>query len=220
MKELTLTGGARVGMLNASMPLAKLTVSNERMELRASVIGSFVFRPEDVIAIERHVVIPVLGQGIKIIHRVKTYKSKMIFWSFQQPESLIKQIRETGFLDQVSGELSKEDREIIARQQQGGFPLKTSAFLAGIAIWALSMVFDIFRFVSNPDAHIPIGPGMMIGLSFLIGAAVMTLISEDFRKMILKEGRELKDVKMLALIVLLTGGITLLSFSMVLGLAN
>ncbi|MEM7370364.1 MAG: hypothetical protein AAF587_17275 [Bacteroidota bacterium] len=215
MKELTFTGGARVGRLNASMPLAKLTVTPTRLELRAAVIGSFSFRPEDVISIQPYVQIPVLGQGIKIVHRVKTYKPKMIFWSFQNPESMIQKIRETGFMDGVSSTLTKEDQEILARQQQGGFPLKVLAVLAIAGIWMLSFMIDIFRFVSHPEGTIPLGPGVMTGCGLLMGGAILALVSADFRNLILKEGRELKDIRWIAYIVLAGCGITMLAISIV-----
>ncbi|MCB0838082.1 MAG: hypothetical protein KDD99_15525, partial [Bacteroidetes bacterium] len=95
--ELKLTGGARIGRMNASFPFANLVVSPRKIELNAGLIGNLVFQPSDIISIDPYVMIPVLGQGIRIHHRVSNYKEKVIFWTFQDPKKVIGQIRETGF---------------------------------------------------------------------------------------------------------------------------
>src|ERR1700744_4031648 len=96
--ELKETGGARIGNANATWPLATLTVTSGELQLKASLIGSLIFLPEDIISIEPYVQIPFLGQGIKINHRVAAYNPKVIFWTFVPPAQLISRIEETGFL--------------------------------------------------------------------------------------------------------------------------
>ncbi len=98
MHYYELRGGARIGIFNASYPLAKLSVNRSELEIKAFLIGHLVFKPTDIISIERHVVIPFIGQGIKINHTVGKYKKKVIFWTFKDLDQVIQNIKRTGFL--------------------------------------------------------------------------------------------------------------------------
>jgi len=73
MKELKLTGGARIGKANATIPFATLKVNRDRLELNASIIGNLTFHSSDIVSIEPYTSIPVIGQGLKINHKVSTY---------------------------------------------------------------------------------------------------------------------------------------------------
>jgi len=52
MNQFQLTGGARIGMLHAVWPFATLTVTNERLDLNASLIGTYSFTADQIISIE------------------------------------------------------------------------------------------------------------------------------------------------------------------------
>jgi len=93
MTELKVTGGARIGFANASWTFATLKVSKNQLELNASIIGNLLFQPSDIISIIPYSKIPILGQGIKINHKVETYKKKVIFWTYKNPELVINQIK-------------------------------------------------------------------------------------------------------------------------------
>lgn len=98
MNIYQLRGGARIEIFNASYPLAKLIVTRNELKLNVLLLGKFVFKPEDVISIEPSIVIPFVGQGIKINHSVEEYKKKIIFWTFKNPEDVIQNIKNTGLL--------------------------------------------------------------------------------------------------------------------------
>jgi hypothetical protein len=117
MNEIKLTGGARIGMANATFPFATLKVSKDRLELNASIIGSLVFQPQDIISVETYSQIPIIGQGIKINHRVSNYKQKVIFWTFKNPKEVLNQIKGTGFLNSINSEISTTDQQIIGKQK-------------------------------------------------------------------------------------------------------
>ena len=99
MNELKLTGGARIGMANATWPFATLKVSRNKLELNASIVGNLVFQPSNIKSIEPYTQIPLIGQGIKINHNVDSYKEKVIFWTFKKPETVINEIKQVGFLN-------------------------------------------------------------------------------------------------------------------------
>lgn len=146
IEKFTLTGGARIGSANASYPFADLYVDKEILKLNASIVGNLVFQPKDIISIEPYMFIPLIGQGIKINHRIEQYNSKVIFWTFKSPDFVINEIQKTGFMDNTNGQICLEDLKIIEKQKQGGFPLKKSVVLFFIIAWNLLFLSDIIPF--------------------------------------------------------------------------
>lgn len=212
MKTLKLTGGARIGVINASMPLASLTVSKEKLELNVSIIGNFVFQSSDIISIEPYGVIPFIGQGIKINHQVATYKKKIIFWTFKNPKSVIKLIKETGFLNKENLLNPSIDRTIIDQQAKSGSPFKKIFTIGAIIIWNLLFLADVIPFVLNKSEGLPIGNGVLSAIGLLFITSLVSLLSPFFRKLILKEGRDIEDIKKLAYFVLFISGLLFLFF--------
>ena len=219
MNELKLTGGARIGMVNATFPLATLKVNEDRLELN-SLIGNLVFQPSDIISIEPYTMIPLLGQGIKINHRVSTYNKKVIFWILGDPNSVIRQIQETGFLDGINISTQQEEWTIIEKQSQGGFPIKKGFAIGAIIVWNLLFLIDIIPFFQGKTDGLPMGNGTLAALGLLFLTTLLSLTSANFRQLILKEGRELKDIKALAIFILIISGFMLLNLGIITMLLN
>lgn len=97
MDELKMRGGGMIGKSSSSWPFATLTVTKDRMELSVTLVGNYSFKKEDIISIEPYGFIPVIGQGIRIHHRVAEYKEKVIFWAYRNPRKVINEIKQTGF---------------------------------------------------------------------------------------------------------------------------
>jgi hypothetical protein len=211
MNELKETGGARIGMANATWPFANLTVNENRLTLNASIIGNLTFKPSDIISIETYSVIPLLGQGIRIHHKVSNYKDKVVFWTFKNPHELIKKIEETGFLNNTQPISSEEEQEISKQQSVGGFPIKTWFTIAVVVVWNLLFLYD---FQNREEGDLPIGNGAKYALAFVFGTGLLLLVSEPFRRVVLKEGRTLKDIKKFVIFLLFISGIMLLQFSL------
>jgi hypothetical protein len=216
MTQLNLTGGARIGMANATWPFASLNVTKERLDLNATVVGNLVFRPEDIISIEPYYMMPIIGQGIKINHRIPKYNDKVIFWTFKNPDEIIRQIKQTGFLDNSSSEITTKDSEIIAeRQKQGGFPIKTPFAVAVVVLWNILFLVDFLKFSAGESNGIPIGKGAITALGLVFLTCLLILVSKGFRKLALKEGRELKDISKFLYFIMLICGFMMFTFSMV-----
>lgn len=213
-EKYTLTGGARIGMANASYPFADLYVDKEILKINASIVGNLMFQPKDIISIETYTLIPLIGQGIKINHRIENYNPKVIFWTFKDPNSVINGIRKTGFLQNLDMEISPNDLEIIKKQNEGGFPLRKSVAIFFIIVWNLLFLSDIIQFFLNGETEgFPIGIGMNLAIGLIFISSILAIVSEKFRKIILKENRNFDDIKKFAYFITLVSGMIFIAFT-------
>ena len=211
--NFTLTGGARIGNANATYPFANLFVDKNVLKINASTVSNLVFQPQDIISIEPYTIIPIVGQGIKINHRIENYKPKVIFWTFKNPNFVINEIKKVGFLGDINSKISFADKEIIKRQEQGGFPIKKSVAIIFLVLWNILFLSDFLPFfLQNKAEGIPIGNGVKTAIGLLLATSILTLISDGFRKVILKEGRDFNDIKKFVYFVILVSGIMFLGF--------
>ena len=213
-EKFTLTGGARIGMANASFPLADLYVDKEVLKINASIVGNLVFQPKDIISIETYSSIPIIGNGIKINHRIEKYNSNVIFWTFKNPNTVIDEIKKTGFLENTNSEISTEDLKILERQNQGGFPIKKPVAVFFTIAWNLLFLSDIIPFMlQDKKEGLPIGIGVKLALGLVFISSVLALVSGKFRGLILKEGREFDDIKKFIYLTAFITGMLFIQFT-------
>lgn len=194
MDEIKKTGGARIGMMNATWPFATLKVNKNKLELNATILGNLVFTPRDIISIEAYGLIPVIGQGIKINHKVNSYNSKVIFWTMGNPKNLINKIEQIGFLSNSSPVPEDLQREIDQTQNKGGFPIKIQAAILIVVIWNLLFSIDLFKFFTKGVTDSPLGVGAKLAIGFIFITSILLLSSSFARKLILKEGHDIDDI--------------------------
>jgi len=199
-------------MANASYPFAKIKVDKNKLELNASVVGNLTFSPKDIISIEPYQQFPIIGKGVKINHRVSNYKEKVIFWTFENPKEVINEIRKTGFLDNINSNISVDDKRILSKQKQGGFPIKKTFAVGMVILWNVLFALDIYKFYNNPNGVIPIGNGIKTAIGLLLITALITLFSKSFQNLILKEGRELDDIKKFLYLIIAISSFMLVKF--------
>lgn len=211
MEQFELTGGARIGAANATWPLATLKVNKDKLELNASIVGNLIFQPKDIISIETYMMIPLIGQGIKINHRIPNYNNKVIFWTFKEPTQVLNQIKQTGFLENIDSRISETDKIIISQQQAGGFPIKKPVAIGLIALWNFSLISDFINFAMSDKKSIPLGNGTIIALATMILLSILSLISKDFSKLILKEGKSIKDINKFLYLLIFIGSFMLIN---------
>ena len=207
MTELRVTGGARIGRANATWPFATLTVNKDKLQLNATIIGNLVFKPDNIISI-----VPYSGfisRGLKINHKVSEYNDPVVFWTFSSPVKLIKMIEQTGFLNNT-GHLSKELEVSIARaQSQGGFPIRRSAAIAIVVIWNILFLIDFLNALGKKLDGPPLGHGAQLALGFILVICILLLTFEPARRLILKEGRTLADIKKFVYFIMFISGFIL-----------
>lgn len=216
---LKFTGGAKIGIANATYPFATLKVYENTLELNASLIGNLVFKTADIISIEAYRSLPLIGKGIKIKHKVKTYDQEVIFWTLTNPESILNKIKESGFLENNNNEKTDKTKEIMAKQNQGSFPLKTSVGITFVGLWNLLLIFDLVNVIRNPTNKVMLGMGTRGALSLIFISSLLALIFNSFRQLILKEGRQLEDIKKFAIFIMLISGFMLLIIQLILKIA-
>jgi len=207
-------------MANATWPFATLKVSRNKLELNASIVGNLDFQPSNIKSIEPYTQIPIIGQGIKINHNVVSYKEKVIFWTFKNPESVINQIKQTGFLSNQQEIGTNSISEIQERQKRGGFPIKKSIAIGAVVIWNLLFLIDFIPFFQGRSEGLPIGKGILTALGILSSSAFLSLISSDFRRIILKEGRTLEDIKKFSIFIMIISGFMFINFLMFTRMGN
>jgi hypothetical protein len=214
-RPYTLTGGARIGMANASFPFASLYVDPTVLKINASIIGHLVFQPKDIISIQPFTSFPIVGRGIKITHRVANYSSEVIFWTLKNPNTVLTEIEKTGFLSNTSSDVSAQDLEILKQQQEGGFPIKKSAVLFYIAAWNILFLTDIIPSFFYGKTESPFhGAGIPVALGLVFFSSLLVLISKSFQKLILKENCTLASFKKFVYFLAFISGILCIAFSL------
>lgn len=213
MDEFKWTGGARIGNTNTTWPFAKLLVTNELLEIQASIVGHLVFRPQDIISVEVHQSFPLIGHGVKINHKVSNYNENVIFWTMADPEIVINQIRKTGFLDKPPIDAGIEDSEVLLeRQKSGAFPIRKPIAIGLVVLWNLLIMMDFATFFLDFGNPFFLGFGTVAALGIILLTTLLTLLSKDFAKLVLKKGRTVQEIKLFLYFLLVILGFMLSIF--------
>jgi len=205
MENIKYTGGARIGTSNATWPFASLTVSKDRLDLNTTILGNYSFTRDDIISLEPHS--GFVSDGVRINHKVPNYKEKVIFWTLGSAKTIINEIKNIGFLDYHTSTVDSDTKhQVIRKQKQGGFPIKKPFAIGVIVLWNVLFLFDFLKFFNGETDGIPLGNGAILALSSVLIISLLILLSKSFRRKVLKEDRELKDIsKFLYFIIFITG---------------
>jgi hypothetical protein len=191
-------GGARIGLVNATWPFARLAVSQSQLRL-SCLQGTYEFSPTEVVSLECYGSIPVFSRGVRVAHARADYPAKIIFWYLGDPERVIGGIREVGFLPGAPA-----GSEIRWR----GIPTRLSALLLFMAIW-----YALFL----PMRALP-KPPISLGLIPLLGAfSVCWGIRSNprFQKVILKNGRSINEIKAYLSLIEIVSGLLIIVFAII-----
>lgn len=209
MHTFELTGGAKMGNVVASWPFAVLRVSSTQLELTASGIGNVVFQPGDLLSIEPYNGFGGISKGVQLQHRVPGYPQKIIFLSFKEPETIISQIRQTGFMDAPAGGGVEGDSHIRQQQLQGSVPVKKAVLIGLLIVWNVLFLFDFLFSGSLQKGFVP-GNGVLAALGLIFVTSLLALVSEKFSRLILKEGKKISHISRLLYLLLFISGTMLM----------
>lgn len=195
MDEVKETGGAYVGIAHATYPFAKLTVDKNKLELNVHIIGRMVFMPGDIESLELDTKrFSLNGAGIRIVHNIKSYRSKIIFLPQNNPDSIIRAIRATGFLDNVSPVPYIIKEEVLALQSGGSFPVKTKAAIIIAVIWNVLGFYNLAPIFTGSEGGVK-NANVLLPLGFVFTLCLLLLFSPFVRQFILKDGHNIKDLR-------------------------
>ena len=147
-------GGARIGWVNYSWPLASLSVDASSLTITTTFFGLFEmgrysFRPDQVAHLGKYGWLPVLGEGIRVQHTVANYPGKVVFWC--RPSAVLQGIASTGFHG------TSESTAPLGSLPSRGFPLRIWPLVVILMLWNLLFGYEFFsqpRPVASP-AHAP-----------------------------------------------------------------
>lgn len=199
MIQASFRGGAQVGWVSASWPFAKLT--SEAGVLTLSCLGTYTFTPSEVVALEPYGSIPVLARGIRIKHNRRDYPKKIIFWCMGRRDAALTELAATGF--SPSGQ---------PLDGPTGFPVRWSAILILLVLWNGLFLLDR-TVVGSRTAP---GPFASVALVLLFAAATAAQMSPRFRRLLLRDGHELGEIKSIVTLVQIVSGIMVLGFAVTL----
>lgn len=200
----TATGGARVGWLNSSWPLARLTATPDRLAVSVFPAGRYEFAPHEVVAIERYVMIAILGWGVRIVHSRSDYPRNFVFWYLAGPEPVLRGIREAGFVPSASAS------EI---PPQLGFPVRWSVIVGLVVAWNALFLLDFGRRSDGPPQP---GPFVIAALVLVLSLSLATLGSPKVQSLVLKPGRQIGEVRGLVGLLAVVSGAMLVILSVIL----
>jgi hypothetical protein len=185
-EEFTVGGGTQLGWINASWPFGRLAVSPRSLTISSPLSRSYVFEPEQVVALEPCGWIPILQRGVRIVHSNPRYPSRIIFVGFQSPERLIQRIRQAGFVPAMP------DTRVPRRP---GLPIRESVVLLLVAVCAM-LLLD--------------GPGpLMLALALLYAAASALPGSTWLQSWVLKPDRSVDEIRLALKLLRLASGLVL-----------
>jgi hypothetical protein len=193
-------GGLRVGWLHAGWPLARLVASERSLSVSARLLGSYEFTPDQVVALEPHGGVPVVGRGIRVVHSRPDYPRHIVFWWSGHPEKLIARIqREAGFLPRSTIAAAPASRD--------GAPVRRRAIVAAAATWlALGLLGGLARREGAP----PPGPFPFLLLGAIFLGAFALRRSTAVQTWVLKPDRAIGEIKAAVSLVQLLSGFLLL----------
>jgi len=182
-QTFTKSGGAQIGWINASWPLARISVSSDRLIITARLLGTYAFTPEQVSAVERYVMIPVFAWGIRVRHQVPNYPQRIIFWSLGSPKTVLGGIRDSGFVP--AGVTS-------TAPMRRGIPVRWSAIIAAIVVWnALFML----PFAGHAHANSTPDWFVLVPLFAAFALSIGVLTSPILQRLILKPDRSVGEIE-------------------------
>jgi len=191
--------------MNATWPFAGLEVRPGQLRLSGLLLGDHVLRPDEIVALKPRGFIPLIGWGVQIVHTRPDIPETLIFWHVIPPSRLIAHIHESG-LRETGTEAEQPDRE------KTQLPFKSSVLATGFIGWNGLLLVDFLR--------LRIGLPSLLALWSAFVAMALVLQSDEFRGVVLEEGRELGHAKNYVLLVLVVSGFMAIVMTLMVAAGN
>ena len=177
------------------------------LQISIGFAGQLFFNADDITSIEPNSGLS--GSGIRIIHTVKSYPKKVIFVTSTSYYNIVENMKATGFFNKEIPHDQSAWHQVKKFQEQGRLPIKTIAIIIFIAGWNIPFFVELAKHGINDPTTFALVP-----LSFAFIFIVLTLFSEPFSVLILKEGRDIKDIRRsLYFLLLIVSAMLVFSFA-------
>lgn len=180
-------GGARLGSLRVSWPVASLEIGPEF--LKVSAFGIHTLARGEVLSVEPVGRIRPFRRGVRIHHAKGDSPERIEFYVVGSRERLLAEIRAAGFPVGAS-----------ARPAKRGIPLRVGAIVAGVLIWNGLFLLDL--------PVIP-GPFSAVALALAFAVAALAPHSALLQRLMLREGRHVGEIRGFLLLLQLILGLLL-----------
>lgn len=197
MPEISFRGGATIGWVHASWPLAKLTVHPNLLVL--SGMGRYEFTPSQVVSIEPYGSIPVLNWGIRINHNRTDCPTNIVFRCLGSRQRIFDAIEQGRFV--TSGKPA---------ERPTGFPVKWSVTIAAVALW--NVLFYLDGSFAAPGPHLP-GVPALLGLFSVFAISTATKLFPSVQRIVLRDGHNLGEIREFLSLAQLVTGLLFFGFS-------
>lgn len=196
MVEMSFRGGSRIGWVNASWPLAKLSLSADRLVI--SGLGKVEFTPSQVVSFERYGSIPLLASGIRVNHNRSDCPEKVIFWCMGNREKVFSVIAQSGF--HPAGQASSRIE---------GFPIRWSVVIMFVVLWNVLFLLD--RPFGADRAQF-LGPFSLIALLLVFGFVTTLQKSAQLQQIVMRSGHQVGEIRPFLLLLQIVSGLLSLVF--------
>jgi hypothetical protein len=142
-------------------------------------LGTYSFKPSDVVALERYGSIPILASGIRIKHNRSDYPENIIFWCLGGRERVLSALGQAGFVP--AGQ---------AGRRPSGIPIRWAVIILAIAFWNVLFLLD----GRQDPRHTP-GPFSVAAMLLLFSAATAVRVSSRFQRLVLREGHHVGEIQ-------------------------
>jgi hypothetical protein len=197
-------GSAEIGYYTAFAPFAKLFVTNNTLNIKTLGTGTLTFTPEDIIAIEPATQLQLKG-SINIIHRRLDYNKHIEFKKGSNADALMEAIKNTGFMDTINSTITPEDEKILVQQQENKIAFKHGFAYVCVTLAAFFLVYHFTHIKSNvekePLLYFILRTFLWFILIFI--TTTLLLISNSFRRLVLKKDVSLNNIKALVRLILI-----------------
>jgi hypothetical protein len=146
-----------------------------------------------------------VGWGIRIHHSVARYPERVIFYSFGNPDTLLNRIRYAGFQPKGSS---------LGTSSRRGFPIRWQFLVIAIAAWnGLFMLNGLIPARgAAPPPTFEVRPFSLLALGSLFIISVATPRITALQRFILKEGRDVGEIRPLLSLLMLISAVILVVF--------
>lgn len=184
MDEVSFRGGSKIGWVNTSFPLVKLTCDRERLKL--SDLGKpCEFAPDQVVSIGTYGSVPLLRNGLAIEHNRLDYPARVVFYCMGRRERVLDEIRRIGFVP--TG---------IAVERASGMPFRWSFAIGAVLAWNALFLADSHGLPLQLPKSGPIfGPGVVTALALAFVLATGVKASTRLQRLALAPGHQLGEVR-------------------------